>query len=163
MPVSELLYAFINLLALSLFLFFVLRKSVKKSLSDRRDDFIKKSEEALQYSTKSLAKLSEANQKLKNIKEDGETYLNNIKENSYIVAQKTVEEAQKTAKMITVDAEQKGESEFKRTKNELKKAFVSTVISDVKNSLIKKIDERTTDAYIDEYSAAFKKERMVNK
>lgn len=163
MPVHELLYAFINLLALSLFLFFVLRKSIKRSLNDRKDDFIKKSEEALEYFNRSFAKLSETNQKLKNIKEDGENYLNSIKENSCIIAKKTIEDAQKTAKRIIVDAEQKGESEFKRTKNELKKDFVSAVMGETKSSLINKMDERIANAYIDEYSDAFKKQRTVNK
>ncbi|MEI6092070.1 MAG: hypothetical protein WCQ47_00125 [bacterium] len=161
MPVHQLIYAFINLLALLAFLFFILRKNVATSLKNRKEDFIKRSQEADEYCNQSFVKLSEAKKKLEDINENGKTYLKSVKDNSELLAQKMIDDAQRIAKMTTTNAEQRGESELKRAKNELKKDFVSNVISETRKTLKTQVNEVAMNSYIDEYSAVFKDKKPV--
>ena len=159
MHVLPLIYAFLNLIILILFLYFVLRKTVKLSLLNRREDFIKKSKESHDYYNSTVGRLEGVKSKLSNIENDGVKYLNTITENSKKIGNDMVENAKKMASVIVDDAGQRAEAEFRHTRNKIVSSFVYKIIGDTRIKLKKDVNDVNRDEYIDEYSKLSKTER----
>ena len=152
MPILSLTYAFINLIILGLVLFFALKKPVRVTLLDRREDFIKKSKEAHDYYQESIKKFDQIQQRMSNIDQDAFTYLDESKNNANRLGVATIEEAKRAANTLIEDAKHLVGAEARQMRNKVREKFVSSIIEQTKVKLNTSVNDTKRDEYIDEYS-----------
>jgi F0F1-type ATP synthase membrane subunit b/b' len=157
MPLLPLIYAFLNLVIIGVFLFFALRKTTRSFLVNRRDDFIKKSNESDRYYRESAEKLRTIRTKSLSIAEDGAAFLEQTKMNADKAAEKLMCDSKKMAEMIFKDVEHLAEAELKQTRNMVRSRFVSRLMGEAKTKIETRVNESRRSEYIDEYSTLAKK------
>jgi len=161
MHALPLIYAFLNLIVLILFLYFALRKTVKASLTSRREDFIKKSKESHDYYNSNIGRLEDIKSRIANIESDGNKYLNTITDNSKRIGEQMIETAKKTSESIINDAGDRAAAELRQTRNTIVSSFVNKIVDETRTKLKKDVDDAKRGEYIDEYSKLSKTQRGV--
>jgi F0F1-type ATP synthase membrane subunit b/b' len=157
MPTLPLTYAFLNLFIFAVFLFFALRKTITTFLVNRRDDFIKKSDESERYYHESAEKLRAIRVKSLSITEDGAAFLEQTKNNAEKAGEKLINDSKRRAEIILKDVEHLADTELKQARNRIRSRFVSKVMSETKIKLGTRVNESSRREYLDEYSAVAKK------